>query len=183
MLQLDTEGILGNNSFWKSNLHCISQYNAYNLCWCLQRHRTCLAHNCIQLLLTFFAIMRNNFSYYTVCMGLFYLWNLHQTNQIRNPCIVTVTTLGKVNLKNVLLKIGLTSSYSATQTDTKVSTAGETEDLVSFTKEENKNVLQDCHGCLSFAMQCYLPGQILSKVCMWNHFTLASLMGCLLTYN
>lgn len=69
---------------------------------------------------------------------------LYQTNQIRNPCIDTIKTLGKSTLKNVLLKIGLTSSYSANQSDTKVSTAGETEDVVSCTKEKKKK--KECPG-------------------------------------
>lgn len=135
----------------------------------------------------FFVIMGNNFSY-MICMGLFCLWNLwiYQTNQIRNPCIVTIKTLGKSTLKNVSLKLGLTSSCSATQSDTKVSIAGETEDVVSSTKEKREclgRTVMAAWQWLSFAMQYYLPSHKCGKACIWNCFILASLAGCLLTYN
>lgn len=98
---------------------------------------------------------------------------LYQTNQIRNPCIDTIKTLGKSTLKNVLLKIGLTSSYSANQSDTKVSTAGETEDVVSCTKEKKKKKRmswQDCHGRMTVTIFHYatLPtkSQIWQGMCI-----------------
>lgn len=171
-------------------MHCISQCNEdINLCWCLQHHRICLAPNCIQLLLTFIAIMGKNFSH-VVLYGFFLPLksvNLYQANQIRNPFFVITKTLSKLTLREILLKRGLTSYHSATQSDTRVSTAGETEDVVSSQNKNKQMSWHNCHGCMTVIIFCYATSstksQIWQSVCIWHGFILASLVGHLLMYN
>lgn len=90
---------------------------------------------------------------------------LYQANQIRNPCVVPIETLGKATLNNVLLQIELPSSHSATL-QTQVSTAWEWGLYFESTKEQPGRTAM--HAWQGLAHHPTLTRHKFGKASLWN---------------